>query len=153
MALARSDRKKREAVDTTNERDLPSLVERLFDDITALLDQKLTLLKVEVKEDLDAYMRGGIVLVAGAVTALLGLALANVALAFAISTFFTNADLSQPAKYALGFLIAGLIYIIGGAAVVLVVKSRLAARGIVPRRTVTELERDKEWIESGLEKK
>ena len=152
MALTRSDRKTSKALDATNERDLPSLVERLFDNITALLDQKLALLKIELKEDLDAYMRGAIVLVAGAVTALLGLALANVALAFAISTFFTNTDLSQPAKYALGFLLAGLVYMIGGTGIVLVVKRRLAARGIVPRRTVAELERDKEWIESGLGK-
>src|SRR4051812_1289221 len=131
MTLRRSEKKSASAVEAQNERDLPSLVERLFDNITALLDQKLTLLKVELKEDLDAYIRGVIVIAGGAMLAIMGLVLVNVALAFAISILFANSGLSEPARYALGFFIASLIYMIAGAAVVIVAKNRLADRGIV----------------------
>lgn len=130
--------------------DLPSLVERLAQDVVSLLDQKLTLLKIEVKEDVDAYVRGSIAIVAGAVVAAVGFALINVALAFGISTLFANLDLSQPAKYALGFAIAGGLYLAIGTVVILFTKNRLARVGIVPQRTINELERDKEWIQKEL---
>lgn len=130
--------------------DLPSLVERLAQDVVTLLDQKLTLLKIEVKEDVDAYVRGSIAIVAGAVVAAVGFALINVALAFGISTLFASLDLSQPAKYALGLAIAGGLYLAIGTVVILFTKNRLARVGIVPQRTINELERDKEWIQKEL---
>ena len=130
--------------------DLPSLLERLAGDVTTLVDQKLTLLKIEVKEDVDAYVRASIAIVAGGIVAAVGFALVNVALAFAISTLFAGLDLSQPAKYALGFVIAGGLYLAIGSIVIVFTKNRLARVGIVPRRTMNELERDKEWIKKEL---
>jgi len=130
--------------------ELPSLIERLFEQLTRLLDQKLTLLKVEVKEDINAFLRDSIVIAAGAVAALIGFALINVALAFVVSTLFANTNFSQPARYALGFITTGAIYVIAGTVVIIIAKNRLADRGMVPDRTVRELERDKEWIENDL---
>ena len=131
-------------------RDLPSLIERLAENIATLLDQKLTLLKIEVKEDVAAYVRGSIAIVAGAIVAAVGFALVNVALAFAISTLFANFDLTQPAKYALGFVVTGALYLAIGGIVIVVAKNRLAQVGLVPQRTINELERDKEWIQKEL---
>jgi uncharacterized membrane protein YqjE len=130
--------------------DLPSLLERLAGDVATLIDQKITLLKVEVKEDVDAYVRGSIFIAAGGIVAAVGFALANIALAFAISTFFAGLDISQPARYALGFLITGGLYLLLGTVVIMWTKGRLAKQGIVPRRTVQELERDKEWLQKEL---
>jgi len=93
--------------------DLPSLVEQLAENVTKLLDQKITLLRVELKEEIAAYLRGAIVIAAGAIVAAVGLALANIALAFVVSTLFSGLDWSQPAKYALGFFITGLGYLVG----------------------------------------
>jgi uncharacterized membrane protein YqjE len=141
----------RQALIRTEEgRDLPSLLEKLAEDVATLLDQKLMLLKVEVKEDVDAYVRGSLAIVAGVVVAAVGFALANVALAFAVTTLFANLDLSQPARYAVGFIITGVIYLIIGAVVVMITKNRLARIGLVPRRTVKELERDKEWLQKEI---
>ena len=39
---------------------LPSLVGRLGDDVMQLFDTKLSLLKVELREEANAYARGGI---------------------------------------------------------------------------------------------
>ena len=130
--------------------DLPSLLERLASDVAALVDQKFTLLKIEVKEDVNAYLRGSIAIVAGAIVAAVGFALVNVALAFAISTLFADLDLSQPAKYALGFAIAGGLYLAIGSIVIVFTKNRLARVGIIPQRTVNELERDKEWLQKEI---
>jgi uncharacterized membrane protein YqjE len=130
--------------------DLPSLLERLASDVTTLFDQKLALLKIEVKEDVNAYLRGSIAIIAGGIVAAVGFALVNVALAFAISTLFADLDLSQPAKYALGFVIAGGLYLAIGSIVIVFAKNRLARVGIVPQRTINELERDKEWIKEEL---
>ena len=130
--------------------DLPSLLERLASDVTTLFDQKLTLLKIEIKEDVNAYVRASVAILGGGIVAAVGFALVNVALAFAISTFFADLDISQPAKYALGFVIAGVLYLAIGSIVIVLMKNRLARVGIVPERTVKELERDKEWIQKEL---
>jgi uncharacterized membrane protein YqjE len=134
----------------TTRDDLPSLVERLFSDVAQLFDQKLALLRVELKEEVDAYVRGSIVIVAAGVVVAVGFALANVALAFAVSTLFSTLDLTQPARYALGFVITGLAYLLIGTLVILITKNRLAQQGLVPRRTVRELQRDKEWLQKEL---
>jgi hypothetical protein len=131
-------------------RDLPSLLERLAEDLGTLLDQKVALLKIEVKEEVSAYVRGIVFILAGTIVAAIGFSLTNIALAFSISTLFANANLSQPAKYALGFLVTGLAYLLIGTAVILITKNKLAAIGIVPRRTVNELERDKAWLQKEL---
>lgn len=136
--------------DTDGQRDLPTLIEKLAGDVSTLFDQKLTLLRIEIKEEVNAYVRGAILILAGGVVAAIGFALANIALAFLISTLFANADLSQPAKYALGFITTGIAYLVIGGLVVVITKNRLAKQGIVPRRTMQELERDKEWLQEEL---
>lgn len=146
--MAQSERSA--ALEAHNSHDLPSLFERLAADLAKLFDQKVTLLKIELKEDVDAYVRGGIAIVAGAVVATVGFALLNVALAFGITTLLANLDVTQPAKYALGFVITGVIYLVLGAMAVLIAKNRLVRQGLVPKQTIRELEKDKEWIQKEI---
>ncbi|HEY2974151.1 MAG TPA: phage holin family protein [Pyrinomonadaceae bacterium] len=129
---------------------LPSLVSRLGDDVMQLFDTKLSLLKVELKEEANEYARDGIMIAAGGIIAIIGFALLNVALAFGISTLFADADLSQPAKYAIGFVVAGLLYLIVGGVIILAMKKRLAKQSLVPDRTVEELRKDKQWLKNEL---
>ena len=129
---------------------LPSLVSRLGDDVMQLFDTKLSLLKVELKEEANEYARDGIMIAAGGILATIGFALLNVALAFGISTLFATADLSQPAKYAIGFVAAGLLYLIVGGVIILAMKKRLAKQSLVPDRTVEELRKDKQWLKNEL---
>ena len=129
---------------------LPALFSKLADDLTTLLDTKLTLLKVELKEEFDAYIRGVMMILIGAVVAIVGFALLNVALAFLMSLLFANTSFSQPARYAFGFIITALIYLIIGGLTIAVTKNRLAKQGLVPKRTVKEMERDKEWLQKEI---
>lgn len=130
--------------------DLPSLIERLASDVANLFDQKLALLKLEVKEEVDAYVRGSIAILAGAIIATVGFALANVALAFAITALFQNLNLSQAGRYALGFIVTGTAYLVIGGLVVITARNRLAKQGLVPQRSAQELQRDKEWLQKEL---
>ena len=122
---------------------LPVLFAKMADQLTQLFDTKLSLLRVELKEEVSIYTRGAVTIVV-----VVGLALLNVAIAFLVSTVFESSNLSQPVRYAFGFIITSLIYLIGGAVMILITKSRLAKVGIVPKRTVAELERDKEWLQT-----
>jgi len=129
---------------------LPSLFSRLGDDVMQLFDTKMSLLKVEIKEEASEYARDGIMIGAGGIIAAVGFALLNVALAFGISTLFANTDLSQAAKYAIGFLAAGVLYLIIGSIIMVTMKNRLAKQSLVPDRTVAELRKDKQWLKNEL---
>jgi len=126
---------------------LPALLGRLGDDVVTLLDTKLSLLKVEVKEDAEAYVRSGVLIAIGGVIAAVGFALLNVAVAFLVSTLFT---FSEPVNYALGFIITGAAYILIGGIVVMVMKSRLTKVDPVPHRSVEELRKDKQWLKKEI---
>ena len=86
----------------------------------------------------------------GAVVAVIGFALLNVAIAFGVSTLFAPANFSQPASYALGFVVTGAFYVLVGAILVMLMKNRLAKQELVPERTVAELRKDKQWLKNEL---
>ena len=129
---------------------LPGLFSRLGDDVMQLFNSQLALFKVEIKEEASAYARGAAMIAFGAAVAVVGFALLNVAVAFAVSTLFAQANFSQPASYALGFLVTCGFYVIVGAIVVLAMKSRLAKQHLVPDRTIEELRKDKQWLKNEL---
>jgi len=146
MALMHEDNRPMATAERAAET-LPSRFARLGDQITQLFDAKLTLLRVELKEEINTYLRGVIMIIAGAVVAVIGFALLNVAIAFLISMVFESTHVSQPARYALGFIITAALYLVAGCVVVVKAKNRIAKQGIVPPRTAKELERDKEWLQ------
>jgi uncharacterized membrane protein YqjE len=139
------------SVDTQKpDESLPSLFSRLGDDVMQLFDTKMSLLKVEIKEEANEYARDGIMIGVGGIIAAVGFALLNVALAFGISTLLANTDISQAARYAIGFLSAGVLYLIIGGIIIATIKSRLAKQSLVPDRTVEELRKDKQWLKNEL---
>src|ERR671919_644928 len=69
---------------------LPTLLGKLGDDVMRLVDTKLSLVKVELKEDASFYARNGAFTAVGAMVALIGFALVNVAFAFFLSNLFAN---------------------------------------------------------------
>lgn len=151
MATARTSLISPSQTNTSSEiEQLPSLFSRLGDDVVQLFNSQLALLKVELKEEANAYARGAVMMAVAAGVIAIGFALANVAVAFGVSTLFANAEFSQPASYALGFVATGAFYLIVGAIVLTVVKNRLAKQPLVPQRTVKELRKDKEWLKNEL---
>jgi uncharacterized membrane protein YqjE len=139
-----------EELPTRPDESLPTLFSRLGDDVMELFNSQLALFKVEIKEEASAYARGVTTIAVGAVIAVVGFALLNVAIAFAVSTLFAQANFSQPASYALGFVVTGAFYLIVGAILVMLIKNRLAKQELVPQRTVQELRKDKQWLKNEL---
>lgn len=137
-------------VNRTENEGLTTLLSRLGDDVMQLVNSQLALFKVEIKEEANTYIRRAVTIAVGAVIAAIGFALINVAVAFGVATLFAGANLSQPATYALGFVVTGFFYLLVGGIVVMVIKSRLAKQELVPTRTVAELRKDKEWLKNEL---
>ena len=135
---------------STDIENLPHLFTRLGDDVTQLFDTKMSLLRVEVKEEVTAFLKAGIGIAVAAIVALLGFALVSVAAADGIATLLTNNGFSQTGASALGFVIVGLVYVIVGSIVGLIMKSRLSKQSLVPNRTVDEFRKDKAWLKNEL---
>jgi uncharacterized membrane protein YqjE len=154
MAAPKTSLTKNERADElatrTDTESLPGLFSRLGDDVMDLFNSQLALFKVEIKEEASAYARGVTMIAVGAVIAVVGFALLNVAIAFAVSTLFAQANFSQPASYALGFVVTGAFYVLLWGIMVLLMKNRLARQELVPQRTVAELRKDKQWLKNEL---
>lgn len=135
---------------TENNENLPTLFSRLGDDVMDLFNSQLALFKVEIKEEAQAYARNITIIGVGAAITIVGFALLNVAIAFAVSTLFAQANFSQPASFALGFVVTGGFYVLVGAIVVMLMKNRLGKQDLVPQRTVAELRKDKQWLKNEL---
>jgi uncharacterized membrane protein YqjE len=145
-SLTRTD----ELAPQSDAENLPTLFSRLGEDVMDLFNSQLALFKVEIKEEASAYARNVTMIAIGAVIATIGFVLLNVAIAFGVSTLFAGANFSQPASYALGFVVTGGFYVLVGAIVVLTMKSKLSNQELVPRRTVAELRKDKQWLKNEL---
>ena len=124
-------------------RSILSLIEELLGKTTRLLDQKLTLLRLEVEESVGTLLRHLAVLIAGSVVAGLGLVLASFALALWIGDLLGSA----PAGFA---IVAGAFLVIGVVVIAVRLKRGVGPRRLVPERTVKELEEDTRWIKSAL---
>ena len=147
-AITRSDNER--ALTNGNNETLPNLLSRLGDDVMQLINSQLALFKVEMKEEANIFARNAGMIAFGAGVAAIGFALLNVAIAFGVSTLFARTGFSQPASYALGFIVTGAFYLIVGGVLILVMKNRLAKQQLVPPRTVQELRKDKQWLKSEL---
>ena len=149
-SLTRADENTADVIKRPETESIPSLVSRLGDDVMQLFKSQLELFKVEIKEEANAYARAITMIAVGAVIATVGFALLNVAIAFAVSTLFAQANFSQPASFALGFVVTGAFYVLIGGIMVLLMKNRLAKQDLVPQRTVAELRKDKQWLKNEL---
>ena len=118
------------------------LVERLFADMAALLDQKLTLLTIELKYDGAVAARSLLVLLVGAVFATLGLLLLGIAAALWIGTDIQ----SVPGGYG----IVGIAFTFVGGGLLAAMRRRLQKQHLVPWRTLEELRKDAKWIKDKL---
>jgi uncharacterized membrane protein YqjE len=128
---------------------LPALFGRLSDGVTTLLDTKLSLLKVEIKEDVSAYTRNAVTMLIGGVIAAVGFAIVNVAIALFVGSLMPE-SMDPAVRLALGFVITGALYLIIGAIFIVKAKNNMAKRDIVPNRSVEELRKDKEWLKKEL---
>lgn len=128
---------------------LPAMLGRLGDNVMTLVDAKLGLAKVELKEEAAAYGSKIAMIAVGGVLAAIGFALLNVAIAFFMARLFFY-SFTPPISYALGFVVTGVLYLVIGGILVVVMKNRLTALNPAPERTIEELRKDKQWLKKEL---
>src|SRR5919107_4980503 len=85
---------------------LPTMLSRLGDHVMALLDAKVGLLKIELKEEAGVYTRLAGMIAVGGVLAAIGFLLVNVAVAFFVSRPFVG-SLTEPVAYPPGLVVTG----------------------------------------------
>jgi uncharacterized membrane protein YqjE len=139
----------RNAETQTDIEGLPALFGRLSDGVMTLLDTKLSLLKVELKEDVNGYIRGAVMILIGGIIAAVGFAILNVAVALFVGALLPE-TMSPAVRYALGFVITGAVYLLIGGIFIITAKNRLAKQDIVPNRSVDEIRKDKQWLKKEL---
>jgi uncharacterized membrane protein YqjE len=104
----------------------------LGEDVASLLDSKLNLLKLELHEELQSYVGGGVRTLVGGLIAAVGFGLVSVGAAFLVSTVVGEAlRVSAPTAHSIGFAVVGLLFSLGGAVV-----ARRAARALKPTEVV-----------------
>lgn len=126
----------------SNEATLPVLITRLGEDLVSLIDAKLSLLQIELQEDLRAYSRHLVALVTAGVVGAVGFALVNVAVAFAVAELLGGTALSATMQYALGFAATGLVYLVAGGLIAIGSWQRLSKRVPAPVKAIAELKTD-----------
>ena len=134
--------------DTSSPSDsLPALVGRLGEDLSRLVDTKLSLLKIEIQDDLHSYLRGAVHVVAAGAAAAVGFGLVSVGVAlFGARLLAQSASLSWPTAQATGFFVIGLLFMAGGVIVARLAIARLKDTDPTPERSIQELERDRKWL-------
>jgi uncharacterized membrane protein YqjE len=107
-----------------NTEKLPTQIRNLSEDAVKLLEEHARLFKVEVKEEVSAYLRDGLILGLGGLVATVGFALLS-------------------SRLPRG---AGLVYMLVGGATVMAMINRIAKRSPVPRGIAEEIKEDRRWL-------
>lgn len=129
---------------STGLHDLGYLFSQLGDKLTAFLEYKSELLKTEVRETVKGYTRGGVFAAAGAVVLVFCALFVEAAIGLALSLLF---PFSQLANLTLGFVIVAVLDAIAGGVLVYVGRKRLTQTVPVPKKSLDDLRKDKEWIQ------
>jgi uncharacterized membrane protein YqjE len=107
-----------------NTESLPAQIRDLSEDTVKLLDEHARLFKVEMKEEISAYLRDGLILGLGGLVTTVGFALLS-------------------SRLPRG---AGVVYMLVGGVTVLVMVNRIAKRSPVPRGVAEEIREDWRWL-------
>ena len=126
-------------------KDIPVMVKRLGGELSTYADQKISLLKAELREEARGLLKGTGFMVAGGVLAVLGLSLINIALGFFLARLF---PFSQAVNFGLGFLLLSAIYVVAGAVFLMVGKKKFSETPKKPETTIDDLKRDKQWLQN-----
>ena len=119
--------------------DLPKLLNRFFDQLLDLINTQYELFKTELKEGVTAYGMRALTFGVGAIVALLGFVLLNLAVVFWLNLAVRS--------LAASFAIVGFVDLTIGSIGAFITAKRFGAQRLF-RESKRELERDKEWIKT-----
>ena len=130
--------------------EIPSLVSDLGGEVSQLVDAKIGLLKLEIKDELATYVFNSAMVAGSAALAGVGFVFASLALVVGIASIFLRNDFGVQASYGLSFILVALVYLVVGLIGALGFIKRLSRHDPTPERTVQELRKDKQWLKEEL---
>ncbi|HST57939.1 MAG TPA: YhjD/YihY/BrkB family envelope integrity protein [Longimicrobium sp.] len=120
------------------ERPLGELFRALSRDASALLRQEFALAKAEIRQNVRAIARDGVLVVLGAVSALLGLLVLLAALVIGVGDLMGD-------RYALGALVVGVVLLAVGGGLALAGVRKAKATPLAPETTLATLRDTGDW--------
>lgn len=134
MSSVQDDHHPPETQPKAADRSLGELVAKLGDDLSGLVTTQIEIAKAEIKDEATKAAKGSGMLAGAGVVGLIAVVLLSVALAWGIAV---------PLNPWAGFLIVGLLWAAGAAALGLMGKQKVSAlKG--PEQTMAEVQADKE---------
>lgn len=122
---------------------LPDMFRHLAGEISSLIQLQIALLKAEIRDGVTGYAKAAVFLVAAAVPAVLAFLFLEIALGFLLAALF---PFSLPVNYGLGFGLVMLLNLAAAGGLVWLGVRRLRKHSLVPKRSIEEFEREKQWL-------
>ncbi len=122
---------------------LPDMFRHLAGEISSMLSLQIALFKAEIFDGIKGYGKGGAFLIAAAVPTVMSVLFLEIAMGFFLASLF---PFSLPIAYGLGFAIVMLLNAIVAGVLVWMGIKYLRKHSLVPKRSIEELERDKQWL-------
>ncbi len=118
--------------------DLGQLIQKLFQDLSRLMQNEVQLLKIELEEDLSKLMRGSIILIIGIVFGFFAFGALTVTLIALLTKALHSLIWSS--------LIVGIVYLIVGYILIEIGKTKARQATPVLNESIQELQKDKDVI-------
>jgi len=130
--------------------EIPSLVSDLGDEVSQLVDAKVGLLKLEIKDELATYVFNSAMVAGSAALAGIGFVLGSLALVIGVASILLRNGFGAQASYGVSFIVVAVVYFVVGLIGALTFIKRLSHHDPTPERTVQELRKDKKWLKQEL---
>jgi len=130
--------------------EIPSLVSDLGGEVSQLVDAKIGLLKLEIKDELATYVFNSTMVAASAALAGVGFVFGSLALVAGIASIFLRSDFGVQTSYGISFILVAVVYLVVGLIGALRFIKRISRQDPTPERTVQELRKDKQWLKHEL---
>jgi len=134
--------------DTTDRRNLASLLSEMKDGVSDFLRTRLSMMSTELREKSKNLKTAALLAVGG----LLLLSTAYVLITLALVGLVVAAFPANPYRWFFAFLAVGLFWTISGGIAAYFAKRELEIRGLLPQRTIAVLKGDKVWVEAEMKK-
>jgi uncharacterized membrane protein YqjE len=118
--------------------DLGQLIQKLFQDLSRLMQNEVQLLKIELEEDLSKLMRGSILLIIGVVFGFFAFGVLTVTLIALLMKVLHSLIWSS--------LIVGIVYLMVGYILIEIGKTKARQATPVLNESITELQKDKDVL-------
>lgn len=130
--------------DTTNGRNLASLLAEIKDETREFLHTRIAILKAELKEKSKTFKTAAILAVIASLLLLTAWFLFTLALVGLVVAAFPQSAY----RWFFAFLAVGVLWSIFGGMVAYFFKRELQVRGLLPKRTIEVLKGDRDWVQS-----